>query len=95
MLKLLLSGLITRIRAYYMSSMLEKQIYAGIMAVLNDRNAYYQSGVGSNGAYNHLTDSGKEAILTYIEQFAPLMVKKQQLELDARAKQLVINELKK
>lgn len=78
-----------------MSNLLEKQIYAGILAVLNDRSAYYQSTVGSNGCYNHLTDSGKEAILSYIEQFAPLMVKKQQLDLDTRAKQLVINELKK
>ena len=78
-----------------MSKLLEKQLYAGILAVLNDRDAYYQSNIGKKGEYNHFQEGGKEAIIDYIEQLAPLMLKQQNLELDNRAKQLVINELKK
>jgi len=95
MLRLMLSGLILRIKARYMSKLLEKQLYAGILAVLNDRDAYYQSSIGKKGEYNHFQEGGKEAIMNYIEQFAPLMLRQQNLELDKRAKQLVIDELKK
>lgn len=90
----MLSGLILRIKARYMSNVLEKQLYAGILAVLNDKNSYYQSNVGKKGEYNHFHDGGKEAIISYIEQFAPLMLKQQNLELDERAKKLMWNELK-
>lgn len=78
-----------------MSNVLEKQLYAGILAVLNDKNSYYQSSVGKKGEYNHFHDGGKDAILNYIEQFAPLMLRQQNLELDNRAKQMVIEELKR
>jgi hypothetical protein len=78
-----------------MNNVLHKQLYAGILAVLNDKESYYQSNVGKKGEYNHFNDSGKEAIITYIETFAPLMLKHQNLELDNRAKKLVLEELKK
>lgn len=78
-----------------MSNVLEKQVYAGILAVLNDKNSYYQSTVGKKGEYNHFKDGGKEAILNFVETFAPLMLKQQELELNERAKNLVIEELKK
>ena len=95
MLRLTLSGSILRIKEKYMSNILEKQLYAGILAVLNDKDSYYQSSIGKKGEYNHFNDAGKEAILTYIETFAPLMLKQQNLELDNRAKKLVVEELKK
>ncbi len=78
-----------------MSNVLEKQVYASILAVLNDKNSYYQSTVGKKGEYNSFHDGGKEAIMDFIETFAPLMLKQQNLELDERAKRLVIEELKK
>jgi hypothetical protein len=78
-----------------MSNVLQKQLYAGILAVLNDKDSYYQSSIGKKGEYNHFNDGGKEAIMNYIETFAPLMLKQQNLELDNRAKKLVIEELKK
>jgi hypothetical protein len=78
-----------------MSNVLHKQLYAGILAVLNDKDSYYQSSIGKKGEYNHFNDGGKEAIMNYIETFAPLMLKQQNLELDNRAKKLVIEELKK
>ncbi len=78
-----------------MSNVLHKQLYAGILAVLNDRESYYKSTVGSKGEYNHFHDSGKEAIISFIETFAPLMLKQQNLELDERAKKIMWEELKK
>ena len=91
----MLSGLILRIKVKYMSNVLEKQLYAGILAVLNDKNSYYQSSVGKKGEYNHFQGNGKEAITEFIETFAPLMLKHQNLELDERAKKLMWEELKK
>lgn len=91
----MLSGLILRIRARYMSNVLEKQVYAGILAVLNDRQSYYQSTVGKKGEYNHFNEGGKEAIMNFVETFAPLMLRQQELELEARSKKLMWEELKK
>ena len=78
-----------------MSNVLQKQLYAGILAVLNDKNSYYQSTIGKKGEYNHFHDSGKEAIMNFVETFAPLMLKQQNLELDERAKKIMWEELKK
>lgn len=84
-----------RIKVSYMSNVLEKQLYAGILAVLNDKDSYYQSSIGKKGEYNHFNDGGKEAIMDFIEIFAPLMLKQQNLQLDERAKKIVWEELKK
>jgi hypothetical protein len=78
-----------------MSNVLEKQVYAAILAVLNDRNSYYQSNVGKKGEYNHFNEGGKEAIMNFVETFAPLMLKQQDLELNERSKKIMLEELKK
>jgi hypothetical protein len=78
-----------------MNNVLQKQLYAGILAVLNDKESYYQSSIGRRGEYNHFNDSGKEAMLKFIEAFAPLMLEQQKLELDKRAKEMVLEELKR
>jgi hypothetical protein len=78
-----------------MSNVLQKQLYAGILAVLNDKDSYYQSTIGKKGEYNHFNDGGKEAIMNFVETFAPLMLKQQNLELDERAKKIMWEELKK
>lgn len=78
-----------------MSKILHKQIYAGIMAVLNDNNCYYRSKIGEKGEYNKFKDEGKDALTAFIEQMAPLMLRQQDAELDELAKKLVLEELKK
>ena len=78
-----------------MSNVLQKQLYAGILAVLNDKDSYYQSSIGKKGEYNHFNEGGKEAIMNFVETFAPLMLKQQDLELDKRAKKIMWEELKK
>lgn len=88
----MLGGLIHRTKARYMKTPLEKQIYAGLMEILRDKQYYYQSGISSD--YNHLTDYGKEAVIEFITIMAPHMIKHEEYELNERSKQLMMNVLK-
>ena len=76
-----------------MSKMLPNQVYAGLYEILKNQQMYYHSKVGVD--YCHLTDEGKEAVIKWVELMAPGMYKLEQDELDARAKKLVWEELKK
>jgi hypothetical protein len=78
-----------------MNDLIEKQLYLGIVAVLKDDNLYYESSIGKKGEYNHFRDNGKEALMTYIEAMAPLILKNEREKLDKRAKELMWAELKK
>lgn len=76
-----------------MNRLFPNQVYAGMLEILKDNRLYHYSRVGAE--YCHLNDEGKDAILNWIELMAPKMIKIDQLELDARAKQMVLDELKK
>ena len=76
-----------------MNKVLPNQVYAGIHEILKDQRLYYHSKVGHD--YCHLTEDGEKAVLAWINLMGPEMIKLSQIELDARAKQLVIDELKK
>lgn len=78
-----------------MNDLIEKQLYLGIVAVLKDDNLYYESTIGKKGEYNHFRDNGKEALMTYIEAMAPLILKNERQKLDKRAKEMILEELKK
>lgn len=89
----MLSGLIANIKVRYMNKVLPNQVYAGIHEILKDQRLYYYSKVGNN--YCHLTEEGEKAVLAWINLMGPEMIKLSQIELDARAKQLVMDELKR
>ena len=89
----MLSGLIARIKVNYMSKVLPNQVYAGLFEILKNRELYYYSDVGTK--YCHLTDKGRDEVTKWVELVAPGMCKLEQDELDARAKKLVWDELKK
>ena len=91
----MLSGLIHRIKGTLMNDLIEKQLYLGIVAVLKDDKLYHESRVGQKGEYNHFREKGTEALLTYIEAMAPLILKNEREKLDKRAKELIWEELKK
>lgn len=84
-----------RIKGMYMNDLIEKQLYLGIVAVLKDNKIYYESSVGNKGEYNYFRDGGTEALITYIEAMAPLILKNERQKLDKRAKELMWEELKK
>jgi len=72
---------------------LPNQVYAGLFEILKDQRLYYHSAIGAD--YCRLTDEGKEEVIKWITLMAPQMFKLEQAELDARAKKLVWEELKK
>lgn len=78
-----------------MNDLIEKQLYMGIVAVLKDDNLYYESRIGKKGEYNHFKEGGAEALLAYIDYVAPLILKNERDKLDKRAKEMIVEELKR
>ena len=76
-----------------MSKILPNQVYAGLHEILKNKELYYHSSVGSD--YCHLTEKGKEAVVAWVDLMAPGMFKLEKDELDARAKKMMWDELKK
>lgn len=76
-----------------MNHILHRQIYSGLFEILKDKELYYYSHVGKG--YCHLTDQGKEAVTKWIDLMAWEMLELEKKELDARAKKLMWEELKK
>jgi hypothetical protein len=76
-----------------MNHILHKQIYAGLFEIIKDKNLYYHSSVSRD--YCHLTEQGKEAVAKWINIMAFDMLELEKAELDARAKKLMWDELKK
>jgi hypothetical protein len=67
-------------------------MYGGITHLMKDRDLYYSSGVGAE--YNRWTDKGKEALAEYMNILSGQIIKAENVELNQRAKNLVINGLK-
>ena len=76
-----------------MNHILHKQVYAGLFEIIKDRECYYHSSVGRE--YSHLTEQGKEALSKWLELVAWEMLELEKKQLDARAKKLMWEELKK
>jgi hypothetical protein len=67
-------------------------VYGGLEEILNNHRYYYNSSVGST--YSHLTDSGKEAVIEFIDLMSYKIIEANEVDLDRRAKDLVLKELK-
>jgi hypothetical protein len=67
--------------------------YGGMLELLNNRNYYYHSSVGAG--YSHLTEDGKEAVIEFMNMIAFKMKEAENNDLDSRAKQQVLDQLKK
>jgi len=67
-------------------------VYGGLEELVNNRRYYYHSSVG--GAYSHLTDDGKAAIVEFMDLMAFKIREAEQEDLDRRAKEQVIGVLK-
>ena len=71
----------------------QKQIYVSLLEILRDEDLYRQSLIDTK--YNKFSEAGKEALLEYMVMMAPAILQKEKQELDKRAKQLVVEELKR
>ena len=67
--------------------------YGGMEELLNNSRYYYHSSVGA--AYSHLTEDGKAAVLEFMDMIAWKIKEANELDLDQRAKEQVIDQLKK
>lgn len=66
--------------------------YGGVVEIMNNRNYYYKSSVGSE--YNHLTEAGQKVMSDYMNVMAGMIAEAEEVSLNKRAKDLVINGLK-
>ncbi len=67
--------------------------YGGLEEILNNSRYYYHSSVGAS--YSHLTDSGKEAVIEFMDMVAWKIKEANEIDLDRRAKKQVLDQLKK
>ena len=75
-----------------MDELFSKQVYQGMLVILNDEKYYYKSIV--NPSYNHFTDKGKEAMLDYINDMATPMLAREEKDFKDKVKKEVWRELK-
>jgi hypothetical protein len=68
-------------------------VYGGLEELMNNNRYYYHSSVGS--AYSHLTEDGKAAVSEFMDLMAWKIKECNNADLNERAKQQVIAELKK
>jgi hypothetical protein len=74
-------------------SAIKDVIYGGVMEIMRNRQYYYHSSVGS--AYSHFTEEGREVLMEFLNTMGGKMMEAEHEELNERAKQQVIAELKK
>lgn len=70
---------------------LKEFLYGGLSEIVTNRNYYYK-GIGSE--YSHFTDRGEEAVKEFMNLMAWKMIQANEAELDQRAKDMVLKELK-
>ena len=74
-------------------SALKDLIYGGLEEIMNNKAYYYHSSIGMG--YSHLTDEGKAAVAEFMEIMSWKIKEANDADLDKRAKDMVLNELKK
>jgi len=82
-----------RSKGFKMEKQAIKQLmYGGIKELMADRRYYYNSGMGKN--YSYFTDEGKVAVYEFVTEIASYITEAENKELDQRAKDMVMKELK-
>ena len=71
---------------------LKNILYGSIYELAKDRKNYYHSNFGNN--YSHFTPEGEKAVLELLQVWVYSMLQTEEKELDRRAKDLVVKELK-
>ena len=66
-------------------------LYGSLSEILRNKNYYY---MGHSADYSHLTDQGDAAVRDLINLICWQIVKADEADLDRRAKELVMKELK-
>lgn len=105
-IKLVLFGLGMRVRLglsdferikHHKGFVMEKQaikelMYGGLKEIMSNSRYYYKSSIGKE--YSSFTSTGKEVVQEFITELAGHIVEAENAELDQRAKDMVMRELK-
>lgn len=68
-------------------------MYGGVSEMMRNRRYYYRSSVGKD--YSHWTEEGKLVVQRFLQDMTQYIYDAEQDELDKRAKDMVLAELKK
>jgi len=68
-------------------------IYGGLEELINNQKYYYHSTIGHS--YSHLTEKGEAAIIDFMNLMSWQMRQAENADLELRAKEQVLNSLKK
>lgn len=68
-------------------------VYGGLEEIINNPNYYYKSSVGLG--YSKFNDEGKIALMEFMDLMAYKITEAENSDLDRRAKQQVVDQLKK
>lgn len=66
----------------------------GIAEMMNNRDLFHRSDIGSKHEYSRWTDNGRKELLEFVEEMSRKMLVAEDAELDQRARDMVINNLK-
>ena len=71
---------------------IKELMYGGLKEIMNNNRYYYKSSVGKE--YSSFTQNGKEVVQEFVTDLAGYIIAAENAELDQRAKDLVMRELK-
>jgi hypothetical protein len=71
---------------------IKELMYGGLKEIMNNNRYYYKSSVGKN--YSSFTETGKLAVQEFVTDLAGYITEAENVELDQRAKDMVMRELK-
>lgn len=71
---------------------IKELMYGGLKEIMNNNRYYYKSSVGRQ--YNSFTESGKAVVQEFVQDLAGYITAAENAELDQRAKDMVLKELK-
>jgi hypothetical protein len=80
-------------KGYRMEKQAIKELmYGGLKEIMNNNRYYYKSSVGKE--YSSFTESGKQVVEEFVMDLAGYITDAENAELDQRAKDMVLKELK-
>lgn len=74
-------------------SAIKEVLYGGLSEIITNKNFYYRSSVSSG--YSHITEEGQTEIMEFLLMIIQQIEEAERSDLDHRAKQMVVDQLKK
>jgi len=71
---------------------IKELLYGGIKELMNNGSYYYKSSIGRQ--YSNFSDRGREALNDFVTDMAGFIIEAENKDLDQRAKDMVVKELK-